>query len=236
MIPVVINFPGSSNNSIALSQSITASAGGGVILNGALAPFGNITPSATTATNSSQFAKPVLLAGIARPVTITSTTTATAVVFTVIGQDLLGNTITATIIGASGGSTTASDSTATTSGTDFHVVTAVKTSASSTAFSVGTGATGITNWIVTDLYKTPFSLTVGGEVSATTTTYSIQDTPDNVNTATAPVVFTNATINNIATTSLESNYAFPARAVRGIVTTNSATGGVSFFFTQAGGP
>lgn len=239
MIPVRINFPGQSSNAIAATQSITATAGGGVILNGALAPIGNITPSATTATSISQFDKAVVLSGIARTISIFATSSATNCIFTIVGQDLSGNTITATVIGASGGGATATipNNLATTNGVDFHIITGVISSASVGNFTVGTGATGETNWLISDLYKTPFSMTVGASaLTATTTTYSVQDTPDNVQTATAPNVFANATINSIATVALESNYAFPVSAVRGIVTTNSATGGVQFFFNQAGGP
>lgn len=237
MIPVRITFPGQNSNAICATQTVTASAGGGVILNGSLAPIGNITPSATTATAVSQFDNPVVLSGIARPLTVFATSSATGVVFTFVGIDLRGNVITATITGASGGSSSATDAIATTSGTDFHIVTGVRTSASFANFTIGTGATGETNWIVSDLYKTPFSMTVGASVlTATTTTYSVQDTPDNVQTATAPATFQNATINAIATAALESNYAFPVSAVRGVVSTNSATGGVQFFFNQAGGP
>ncbi len=236
MLPVRISFPGQSSNAIAATQSITATAGGGVILNGALAPAGNITPSATTATSISQFSRPVELAGIARTVSIFATTSATNCIFTVVGLDLRGNVITATIIGASGGVTaTAPAALSTTSGVDFHIITGVISSGSIANFTVGTGATGVTNWVVADLFKNPFSMTVGASVlTATTTTYTVQDTPDNVQTATAPSVFANATLNTIATLALESNYAFPVAAVRGIVSTNSATGGVQFFFTQAG--
>ena len=235
MPPVQIIFPGTSANSIAATQSITATANGFVILNGGLAPVGNLTPSASTPTNSSNV-KPVTLAGIARTVNVFATFSATAIIFTVGGYDLNNNFITATFNGASGGAATATspNTLATSNGVDFHIVSFVQASASVGPISVGTGATGETNWRVMDYYKCPFNVTVGGKLTATTTTYSILDTPDNVQTATAPTTFTNAVINGIATTSLESNYAYPVNAIRGIVTSNSASGGVTFFINQAG--
>lgn len=235
MIPVRVTFPGTASTGIAAAQTFTAAAGGGFILNGTLAPVGNLTPSATTATKVSQFDRPVVLAGIARPLTITSTTSATNCVFTVVGLDLLGNVITATIVGASGGSGTASDTTATTNAVDFHIVTGVLTSGSCSAVSIGTSATGETNWFVCDTFKSSFNLTVGADLTATTTTYSVQQTWDNVQTATAPVTITNATISAISTTSLYAAVTQPTAAVRGIVTTNSATGGCVFQFVQSGG-
>lgn len=238
MRPIIITFPaGPNGNAVAATQTITATAGAGVILNGSAAPVGNLTPSATTASSIGPTNQSVVFPGIARPATIFATFTATGVVFTIVGRDLRGNTITATIIGASGGTaSTATDvnNVATTNGTDFNVITGVITSASFGPFSVGYGATGETQWCQMDVFKNPFNMTVGGELTATTTTYTIQDTPDNVQTVTNPVTFNHTTIANIATTSLESNYAYPARFVRGVVSTNSATGGVTFFFTQAG--
>lgn len=240
MIPFVISFPGQSSNAIAATQTITATAGGGVILNGSLSPGPgrNLTPSATQTSTASTMViaglQPVELRGIARTVTVFATTSATNCIFTVTGLDFRGNVITATFVGASGGSTAATDSLATGSGTDFHVILAIKSSASVANFTVGTGATGVTNFCVMDTYKTPFNVTVGGNLTATTTTYTVQKTFDNVQTTTTPAVFANATVSAIATTSLYGSETVPCTAIRGSVSSNSATGGVVFQFIQAG--
>lgn len=228
MRPVVLTFPNPSYSAVSATQSITASAGGFAILNGSLAPVGNLTPSASTPTDAS-FYKPVVLKGIARPVTIFATSSATAVVFTVIGRDLYGNVITATITGASGGSSSATDAVATTNGVDFNIVTAVKLSASMGNFTIGTGATGVTNWVPLDQWKNPFNVGIA-VVTATIAAVTIQDTPNSPglipnwpNTATAPTVFNHATLVSV-TANQESNYAYSVQYVRAVVTTNTATG------------
>lgn len=238
MQPYRITFPAQSNNAIAATQSITATAGGGVILNGSLAPRSNLTPSATTASTVNGSWLPVNLGGIARPVTVFATTSATNCIFTVIGRDLRGNLITATFVGASGAATASSVASLATSTVDFAIVLGVVSSASIGNFTVGTGATGVTNFYQTVPDKTPFQIMVGGTVTATLLTYSVEHTFDNVQTTTSPTVATNGPVVNIATTSFFSGYSatgVPVTAVRGSISGNSATsGGVTFTFIQSG--
>lgn len=239
MIPVRISFPGQLNNAIAATQSITATAGGGVVLNGSIALRSNISPSATTASSITGSNQPVVMAGVARPVTIFATTSATNCVFTVIGLDLRGNVITATINGASGGgaSATVPNNLATTSGVDFHIVNGVVSSASVGNFTVGFGATGVTNFYVTDPYKAPFMVVAGADTSATLTTYTIETTYDNIQTTTTPVVATTGAVSNIATTTLYAGFTATVGAItglRGSVSGNSASGGITFQFVQSG--
>lgn len=237
MIPFRISFPGQTSNAIAATQSITATAGRGVILNGSLAPPWNLTPSATTASSINGSNMPVQLPGMLRPITVFATSSVTNCIFTVYGADDRGNTITATFTGASGGSTAATDAIATGSGTDFAIVYGINCSASAGNFTVGYGATGVTTWYETTAYVSPFQLTVGGQLTATTTTYSVVHTYDNIQTSTSPATVTTGPVSNLATITFFAGYSAtssPVAAVRGMVTGNSATGGVTFIFTQAG--
>jgi hypothetical protein len=239
VIPVRISFPGQLNNAIAATQSITATAGGGVILNGSVAVRSNTTPSATTASSIIGSNQPVVLAGVARPVTIFASSSATNCIFTVIGQDLRGNTITATVIGGTGGATPSTAAAlATTNGVDFHIVQGVVSSASVGNFTVGFGATGVTNFFPVSMGANPQTLSVGGIVTATFLTYTVEFTYDNIQTATAPNVATTGAIANIATTSLFAGLTAstaPVTGVRGSVSGNTASsGGVTFVFAQSG--
>jgi hypothetical protein len=212
---ITFSFPAASVNAIAATQSITASAGGGVILNGSLAPIGNLTPSATTATSGSYLTnKPFTLSGIARPVTISATSSATGVVFTVVGFDARGIAQTASFLGASGGSSTASDFTATGSGTDFTIITAVQTSASMGNFTVGIGATGSSRWIETQIFSNPFNIAISVN-PATSGPITIQDTPDDANAAAPVNIFNHATLVAVVAAQ-QSNYAMPVRFTRAI--------------------
>lgn len=240
MLPINITFPGQSANAIAATQSITATAGGGVILNGSLAPIGNLTPSATTAASTSfRFSnQPVVLAGIARTVAIFATTSATNCIFTVVGQNLRGDTITATVLGASGGGATATvaNSVATTNGVDFHVITGVVSSGSIANFTVGTGATGVTNWCKPSVAANPQFISVGANLTVTGQTVSVESTQDGIQSSTNPTTVTNGPISNIVVTTFAGYTATnaPVGAIRGSVSGNLATSATKFVFIQAG--
>lgn len=213
MIPTIFQFPAPDYNGIAATQSWTTATGAAVTLNGELSQqlYGTIDPAN----------RYVVLPGIQRTIGIFSTGNLSAVVFYASGLDTNGNVITASFAGASGGSSTASDAFATFT-TEFHQLNYLyATAAATSAFTVGTGATGATRWYTADAFATPFAVTLTA-VTATAATMTVQNTSDDVNTATAPTTFNHATMVSM-TANQQSNFAYPVRYIRAVVSTNSAT-------------
>lgn len=243
MRQIQITFPTQNASAICATQTITATAGGFLVLNGSLASPNNfnapassttaaISPFSTTAADNQPY-QFVTLPNIARPLTSFATSTATGVVFKAFGLDLLGNFITASWIGASGGSSTASDAVATGSGTDFHVVQAISLSASMANVTIGTGVTGTCLWLRTDTFVNPFNMTIS-VVTPTSQPVTVQNTPDNPGTVTAPATFNHPTLVGV-TANTQGNYLLPVRFVRAIFTaTTQATGQSVVYFEQAG--
>ena len=225
MIPVRISFPAPDYNGIAATQSWTTVTGSFVSLNGDLSQQGGAAIDPV-----SRFA---VMAGIQRTIGVFSTGDLSAVVFLASGVDTNNRVVTASFAGASGGSSTASDAFATFTA-EFHRLNYLySTSAATSVFTVGTGATGSTRFWQPDTYKDPFAVTIS-VITATAAAVTIQDTPDNPNTSTAPTVFSHATLVTV-TANAQSNYAYPVRFTRAIVTTNSATGaGTTVQYIQAG--
>ena len=229
MRQVSFSYPASDGNAIAATQTITTSTGGFVNLNGdyAFYPAGVYGQAAPYA---------VIPGGVQRTVGVFSTGTLTGVIFYASGIDTNGRVATASFAGASGGSSAATDSFATGLG-EFAIVNALFcTSAATSNFTVGVGATGSTRWVMMDAWKNPFNVTVA-VVTATGRAVTIQDTPDDPNVATAPTAFSHATLVTV-TANQESNYAYPVRFVRGIVTTGTGaltgSGTTNIYVHQAG--
>lgn len=230
MRPVQYSFPAPVYNGIGATQSWTTPTGAYVVLNGALSQQvqGTVDPAS----------RYVQLPGIQRTIGIFSTGNLSGVVFYASGLDTNGRVVTASFIGPSGGSSSATDAFATFTSAiaqfEFSVVNYIyATSIASSAFTVGTGATGSTRWFQTDTFVTPFNVTAA-VLTATAAAITIQDTPNDPNVSTAPAVFSHATLVGVVANQ-ESNYAFPVRNVRGIVTTNSATGAGSTVSLQQAG-
>ena len=225
MRQVSFSYPAADYNAIAATQNITTTTGGYVRLNGDLAfyPAGVLGQNATWA----------VMPGIQRTIGVFSTGDISTVVFFASGVDTNGRVVTASFAGASGGSSAASDSFATFT-TEIHQVNALFcTSAATSMFTAGTGATGSTRWVMMDQWKNPFAVTVG-IITATIASVTIQDTPDDPNVATSPTVFNHATLVTI-TANQQSNYAYPVRFIRGVVTTNTASGVTSTINIQQAG-
>lgn len=213
MIPVQFSYPAPDYNAIAATQNITTATGAYVTLNGVLS---NYPVTANMYNPGSTFA---VMPGIQRTIGVFSTGTLTGVVFFASGVDTNGRVVTASFAGASGGSSAATDSFATFTA-EFHKVNVLFcTSAATSNFTFGYGATGSTRWVTMDGYENPFSVTVG-VITATGQAVTIQDTPNNPNTATSPTVFSHATLVTV-TANAQSNYTYPVRFVRGIVTTGT---------------
>jgi len=218
-------FPAPDYNGIAATQNITTATGGYAVLNGDLTNY----PQALNQSGGVRAAFP----GIQRTIGVFSTGNLSAVVFYASGLDLRGAVITASFAGATGGSSAATDSFATFTA-EFHVLNSFScTSAATSNFTIGTGATGATNWKQMDGFIAPFNVTVS-VVTATAAAVTIQDTPGNPNTASSPTVFSHATLVSV-TANQQSNYTSPVQWVRGIVSTNSATGVGSTIYIQQSG-
>lgn len=228
MRPAQFNYPGADYNGIAATQSWTTATGAQVILNGAysLALGDAVDPTQRYA----------ILPGIQRTIGVFSTGTLTGVVFYASGIDTDGRVVTASFAGASGGSSAATDSFATFTPEFAQVNYIYATSAATSAFTIGTGATGSTRWYTADQYPSPFNMTVA-VITATGYSVNIQDTPNDPNTTSSPTVFTHATLSGVVANQ-ESNYTFPVRFVRGVVTTGtgnaSGTTAVTILIQQAG--
>lgn len=226
MKQVTYSFPAPDYNGIAATQSWTTSTGSYVVLNGDLSQQiqGTFDPA-------SRYAE---MPGIQRSIGVFSTGNLSAVVFYASGVDARGAVVTASFAGPSGGSAgTASDCFATFTVEINRVNYMYATSAATSVFTVGTGATGSTRWDTMDTYKTPFNVSLS-VITATIAAVTIQDTPNNPNTTSAPTVFSHSTLATV-TVSAQSNYAYPVSFVRGVVTTNTASGtGSTIVIQQAG--
>jgi hypothetical protein len=226
MRQVTYSYPAPDYNAIAATQSWTTATGSYVVINGDVSQAIQGTPGQ----NTDRYA---VLPGIQRTIGVFSTGNLSSVVFYASGLDTNGRVVTASFVGATGGSSTASDSFATFTA-EFHQVNYIyATSAATSAFTIGTGATGSTRWVMTDKFKNPFNMSIS-VITATIAAITVQDTPQDPNTSTAPVTFNHSTLATV-TVSAQSNYAYPVNFTRAIVTTNTASGvGSSVTFQQAG--
>lgn len=225
MRPVTYSYPTQTFTAVAAAQSWTSATGSYVVLNGSLSQ-----QVQGTSDLDQRFA---LFPGIQRTIGIFSTGNLSAVVFYASGTDTRGQVVTASFIGPSGGSSTASDAFATMTA-EFNKVNYIyATSIASSSFSVGVGATGSTRWTMTDYFVAPFAMTVAVN-TATSLPITVQDTPQNANEVAPTQTFNHSTLATV-TVSAESNYAFPARFVRAIFTpTGTATGAGTVTFIQTG--
>lgn len=200
----------SATTAIALSQTPPA---GLLTLNGALVVGG------------------VAILDAARTVLFSSTGSNSNTTFTITGTNWAGDTISESLVGASGGTATTLLS--------YKTVTSISSSAISAAgLTVGTGTTASSPWVRLDnwaMAQTSIQANAFGTVN-----YTVQQTLDDPNSATAPVAAANMTwINHpdtalvAAAGSIQSNYAYVPVFAR--VVLNSGTGSVVTTFAQADG-
>lgn len=100
------------------------------------------------------------------------------------------------------------------------------------AFLSGSGNTGTTNVLPTDLYISPFNVGFGVVVTGTVT-YTVQHTFDNPQTVASPTWFSHPTIAS-KTDNQDGNYAFPVAAVRVLVSASTGAYSVTMTMIQAG--
>ena len=224
MKQVSFSFPAPITNSVAATQSWTTSTGAFVVINGVYSTL----PAGVT---DPQYGY-VELPGIQRTIGIFSTGNLSGTVFKASGVDTNGRIVTASVAGASGGSSAATDAFATFTAEFFRINAIFASAIASSAFTVGTGATGSTRWLMTDQFPTPFAVQ-GTVITATIASITPQSTVNDPNYATSPTVFSHAT--GALTANTQFSYTSPVPFVRYIVTTNTSSGvGSSMFWNQAG--
>lgn len=217
MRPVAITFPAASTTSVAASQ--TPGSARRLILNGPLAD--------SLALSAGDWFGWLKFPGYQRIISLTSGANLSAINFTVTGFDVRNQAISQTIAGPN------INTVATT--TEFYIVSSIAANADvNSAISAGTGSTGSTIWIMTDLYTAPANITVTCDITATVN-WTVQDTPvDVVNTAPAASNIFNHPILAALTASAESNYAYPPRFVRGVMNSSSGAGACTMTLVQSG--
>jgi hypothetical protein len=211
--PMQITWAAAVTTAVATAQ--TTAGAGNLTINGTLLDI----PATMQGVFRAQFAR-----GINRTVSLTSTGNISGVTVTITGKDAEGNVVSEAIAGP--------NNTTVYTTVLFNQVTSVAVNgAVGTAMSVGSGTTGRTRWLMNDYFQKPFHCTVAVDVTGTIN-YTVQDTPDDVQRNASPKAFDHPIL-VAQSADAESNYAFPARAVRCVI--NSATDG-SLIFTviQAG--
>lgn len=213
-VPVVFTFPVVTTNSIALTQTLAS--GAAVVINGTLQDRSLTSQGVFRAT----------LPGINRRVSITSTAGSdlSTILFTIVGLDTNNAAVTATLTGPA--------STTTETTVQYNRVTSITANAAvASALEVGTGTVGSTNWWMTDQNVNPTNITVAVVITGGDS-ITIQNTLDDANVTASPTTVNHPTLASITTT-LQSNYAFPPRYVRGILNSTTTTGVATITMIQA---
>lgn len=196
--PKVYNWIAADAAAIAKLQ--TAVAPSSVILNGTLSVSNNPV---------------VVLTGMVRKLSLTSTNNLSAVVFTITGT-ANGHNISETINGP--------NNTTIQSVNYYDSIISITSGAAFAALSVGIGLTGFTTWYIHDYDKTVFNLGIQVSVDRVgTLTYSWQTTLDSPWTVLDPLVFTPIVAMTAATTNQLANFSIPTFASRIAVTASEAT-------------
>lgn len=214
--PIQITFPAADADGICLSQ--TTAGATPLIINGALKDL---------AATMQQVTRAVMGVGIQRPVTLTSTGALSGIDFTIVGADVNGTAVSEVLAGPS------NNTVATTA--LYNTVTSITPDAAvGTAITAGSGTTGNTKWLMSNVNISPANLSVSVAIT-TTASVTVQDTPADAQAA-APVaaeIFNHPTLAAI-TGSAESNYSYPARYVRAVMNSSSGSGAFTLTVTQAG--
>lgn len=173
--------------------------------------------------------------GIQRSIQISSTGNISTSTFTISGYDLLATGLLSTTLAGPTGTVIPTHTTI-----EFNRITAVSVGTLATIpFTIGVGATGSSNWVMTDKFKNPFNISVG-VITGTSQPVTIQDTPNDPNVTSSPTTFNHATLVTV-TVNQQSNYAYPVNFTRAVfvatavaAATSSATTAASVFFIQTG--
>jgi hypothetical protein len=227
--PTVYTWPALDKAAICALQTIGAA--GNLIINGTLAsafhyPYDSASGPVTYAASSTTYALPsVTFPKISRTVSITSTGNLAGVNFTVTGI-YQGSIVSQTIAGPNNSTVTTTQL--------FNKVTQVSVSgAVATNVSVGSGATGQTQWLKESTFRMVHNLSIQVAVSNANITYSFQTTLDEIQTILTPTVFTPIAAMTGATTNQLGNYTPPTN-YSNIIITAATTGSLVATFLQQG--
>lgn len=226
MRQVLFSYPTETAVEICATQTTTASSAS-LTINGGLSNIRQL--------NSAGYIPVAVMPGIQRSIQISCTGNISTSTFTISGYDLLATGLLSTTVAGPTGTLIPTHTTI-----EFNQVTAVSVGTlASIPFTVGVGATGSSNWVMTDKWKDPFNISVG-VITGTSQPVTIQDTPNDPNTTSVPTTFSHATLVTV-TVNQQSNYAYPVNYTRAIfvatavaAATSSATTAASVFFIQAG--
>lgn len=226
MRQVVFSYPTETAVEVCATQTTTATSQA-LIINGGLSDISRL--------YGVGYAGQALFPGIQRSIQISSTGNISTSTFTISGYDLLATGLLSTTLAGPTGTLIPTHTTI-----EFNRVTSISVGTLATIpFTVGVGATGTSNWIMTDKFKNPFNMSIS-VVTGTSQPVTIQDTPNDPNVSTAPTTFNHATLVTV-TVNAQSNYAYPVNFVRAAFTatavaaaTSSATTAASVFFVQTG--
>lgn len=215
MQPVRIAWPVSSTTSIAAAQTLGAA--GPMLLNGPLASSPtNITPVGTAQ----------MAGSLERKVTLTSTGNISAVNFTIVGQNYQRLAVTEILAGPNNNTVTSVN--------NYFIVTSITANAAvATNTSAGTGATGVTAWILGNNKPSPISLGLYIAVTATTLNVTVEGTPDDPFVTASPALFPHSILTAI-TSNDSSEWPYGVNYVRFKVNSSDATGTGTFSVIQAG--
>lgn len=213
--PFVAVFPKAVTTAVCALQTTAGAAA--LLINGTLATGANV--------GGASIPSSVTLPLIQRTASITSTGDLHTINFTIVGTDTQGVAVSETRIGPNNATV---ETTA-----QYHTFTSVTSDAAvGTAVSIGTGSVGVTAWFKTDQFQNPGNFTVSCAITATTS-YTVQDTPSDIETNTSPTLFSHPTLVTL-TSSAESNYIVPPQAIRGSMVSSSGNGACTLTITQAG--
>lgn len=226
MRQVVFNYPTETAVEICATQTTTAS-GASLLINGGLSNIGKL--------NSQGYIPVAVMPGIQRSIQISSTGDISTSTFTISGYDLRATGLLSTTVAGPTGILIPTHTTI-----EFNQVSAVSVGTiASSAFTIGVGATGSTNWLMTDKFKNPFNMAIS-VITGTSAPVTVQDTPNDPNTNSNPTVFSHATLVTV-TANAQSNYAYPVNYTRAVfvatavaAATSSATTAASVYFIQTG--
>ena len=215
--PIQITFPAADADGICLAQ--TTAGATPLIINGALKDL----PA-----TMQQVTRAVMGAGIERTVSLTvSGASLAGVNFAIVGTDVEGASVSETLVGPNNNTvyTTA----------HYNTVTSITPDAAvGTAVSAGSGTTGHTAWLMSNVNIAPANLSVSLAITATVNV-TVQDTPVDVQAGapSAAEIFNHPTLAAL-TASAQSNYAYPARYVRAVMNSSSGSGAFTLSVIQAG--
>lgn len=221
MRPITFSFPTQTQNEITAAQA-TAASGAVIPLNGTLSNIAQI--------NSPGYIPVVAFPGVQRTAQIFSTGNISTSTFTITGVDIRNIAVSTTLAGPTGTALPVHTT------QEFARITSISlgNTLASSPFTIGVGASGSTNYIMTDIFANPFNMTIA-VITGTSGPVTVQDSPDNANDPNVtPTLFNHATLVGVLANQ-ESNYAYPVRFVRAILlATAAATSVANITFIQAG--